>query len=169
MRNTPIFVLAAATLCLLAGCTTSSNPREGGLIGYWSTGERGYQERLDSRRAVLEKEHASAKRAAEDQAALEARKQQQTANLAKLETQRTGMAAELKELETEVAKLTNLNAEKDAERKLLLSRMTSLQNQVKALRQPDPSADIARHEALVAELEAEVKALRQKASLLLGQ
>lgn len=152
----------------LAGCATSSDPRQGGLLGYWSTGEAGYQQRLAERRMALEQERAAAKVAAEDRTALEARKQEQAAALARLETQRTAMATELEGLEKEVGKLTGLSTEKAAERDQLVARMGTVQAQVEALK-GDPAANVANQEARLAELQAEVKALRQKASLLLGQ
>jgi chromosome segregation ATPase len=156
-------------LCaLVAGCATSNDPRQGGLIGYWSTGEKGYQQRLAERRNTIVVEQAAAEKAAQERADLESRKKAQAEALARLEADMARMSTDLDGLEKDVGNLANLSAERTAERDRLLSQLAGAQVQMKAL-QGNPEAELAGREARLAELTAEVKALRQKASLLLGQ
>lgn len=167
MQNTVPFLLLACIF--VAGCATpSNNPREGGLIGYLATGESGYQARLAQRRAAIRQEQTAAEGATAEHAALEAKKQERAAALARLEADQSRMLTELDGLEKEVAGLTTLAGERAAERDQLLAQLTNAQAQVKAL-QGTPAASVANGEARLAELQAEVKALRHKASLLLGQ
>lgn len=68
-RTLPTVYFLNVLLLGLSGCALSDDPREGGLFGYWATGESGYQRRINERKtrlgsaqrttASLQREHSS--------------------------------------------------------------------------------------------------------------
>ncbi|MCC5847077.1 MAG: hypothetical protein JJU29_03205 [Verrucomicrobia bacterium] len=160
--KSPYLLLALALLC---GCSTSSDPREGGLVGYWSTGRQGYQQRLDERGQTLEgiqRQTAEEERAGQSAAA---RRQSLREQLAQ-------QRARLQEIEDQVEALLDeseaLNLEtlaKQEERAQLSNDLRALRSRVNAA-QKDPEIRIAERERELEKLQEEVGLLLERYSLL---
>lgn len=160
-----LFILLALSV---AGCIVSGDPREGGLIGYWATGDAGYQNRIEQRRAALATQQQAQQQAAARREELEVQKKQQSEKVAQLEQLRNSMGSELAELEKEVNKLSQLSSDKAAEKDQLVAHLTTFASRLEAIRK-DPAESVAESEERLQQLQEEMKELRRKASMLLGQ
>jgi chromosome segregation ATPase len=166
MKRTFGRVAATGAACLLAaGCATSSNPREGGLIGYWATGEGGYQRRLDERQGALEGAHAEADAERGQSAALE---QDRGALREQLREQRQAMAvlqSEIDRLRAECDDLEAADKEQEEERAFILGELESAERELQGLR-GDSTTLVAEKQRRIDALKAEVNLLLERYSLL---
>ena len=124
-------LLLAGTLSLSA-CTYSSDPREGGLFGYWATGESGYQARvmnLQNQLSSVEDDNAALARRT---ASLQSRKSSLISQKSRLSSLRqeasglsggTALAGRIQQAEA--------GAENDPN---LAARLRQLENEVQALK-----------------------------------
>lgn len=155
---------------LLSGCATSDDPREGGLIGYMQHGERGYQRRLDERRALLAESEAATLLAEQERATLEARRETARERIAEQEKQSAELAEELVALR---ALCEGIRAETDLQRQSrreLEEELLLMLEELDGLRAAPPSEDeldlLFERQRRLAELERELNLLRERASLL---
>ena len=156
-------------LALLAGCGTPSNdPREGGLIGYWATGQEGYEARLKERRQSYEAEKGGAETARMESVRLTGVRDSRQAELDRQNAELASLARESAALEAELASLRSSGQRKAEEKAALAAEIARLRQDVHATQSSSGQAE-SRAETRIAELKNELKALRQKASLLLSQ
>lgn len=90
MRKIVFIVIPA----LLVSCSTSSDPREGGLFGYLSTGDAGYQARVDNMQSQLSSVDAANDAEAHRSSALKSKRSSLQAQKAKLSSLKREAMAE---------------------------------------------------------------------------
>lgn len=153
----------------LSGCGTPSNdPREGGLFGYWATGQQGYQDRLDGKRQAYETEQQAGQTARMESVRLTGVRDARQAELDRQNAELASLAQESATLESQLASARAAGERKAAEKSRLAAEIAQLRQEVESTRS-NGTQEEARTETRIAELKNELKALRQKASLLLSQ
>ncbi len=146
-------------LTFLSACTTSSDPREGGLIGYWSTGPQGYQQRLDERGQNLD----DIRRQTDDE---ERAGQSAAARRQSLREQLARQRAQLQEIEEQVGALIDESEALSLETLAKEQERARLANDLRALRSR-VNAEQKKPEVRLAERERELEKLREEVGLLL--
>lgn len=167
---TRFYIMIGSVGFVLCGCATSDDPRQGGLFGYWATGEAGYEKRLEEKRESLETMQEQTRIADDRTASLEAERDQRAAQVQEATALLTSLDEELSALEQTTASLqldTELQHEQRAE---LQQEMDNVQDQLKTIRnfpldETQESAIQDRRRKL-GELQKELRVLRERASLL---
>jgi chromosome segregation ATPase len=174
MKIPPCLVpaLALSALALLTACSTTDDPSKGGLVSYWAHGEDAYRQRLDERQALLEQSRARSAGVEAEQAELQAQLDAAREELRQQETRLERLHTDLTGLEKETATMTKLTGEAQAEHDRLQEELGRLKKEMQAVATEEPGDDQAMEEQIrsrqkrIAELEKDLKALRERASLL---
>ncbi len=150
---------------LLVGCTVTNDPSKGGLIGYMATGEKGYQKRIDERTGRLQTVQqqnlamqGQARKLEMDRDAIKAELKRQQDLLKQLDN-------DVAQLQQECQKLKTSTAKQEQEKKKLMQQMGAMQQSVTQLDQDDTLLVEEKKKKLEA-LQAELKLMRERASLL---
>lgn len=155
-----------ALFLLFAGCATSDDPRQGGLIGYWQHGKQGYQERLERRQAELAEEEGAAGAAQRDQASLEQRVNEQRATLTRHRDELAALRAEVASLKEAVNRLAERD-QTDRELEHLERQLDDAQSELTAL-ESDTDLPIRERTRRITALKKELRLLRERTSLLIS-
>jgi len=154
----------AFSLCLLVGCATTDDPRQGGLFSY---NPKGYEQRLADRRAVLQAIQA-------DQQSEEDRSRQLQAELIAKQSEFDEQKSLLDALDNHLTKIRRdldeyraKTSAQSAEKGRIESEVKGLKSQIQFVRdQSQPTVD--EKEKKIASLKAEIDELL-KLTLLLTQ
>lgn len=171
LRRIQILTVIAAAV-LATGCSTTDDPSKGGLIGYWTHGEDAYQRRLEERQALLEQARARSAATEEETAELEARLAAKQEELKKQQARLERLRDDIEGLEKESDTMGALTEDAQKERQRLQQDLATLQEETQALASAEPVEDVSMEEQIrerqkrIAALEKELKALRERASLL---
>lgn len=148
-----------------AGCSTSSDPHEGGLFGYWATGQSGYEQRADERREAIGQVEQQTRAEQTQAQGLTAQRNALRDEIRKQQAALDALDEELGDLQTQCEALQADNARQEAERQKLLQEMKAAEAGMTALR-GDATTALAEKQKRIAALQAELKILRERASLL---
>lgn len=162
-------VIRLSVVCLvlfgMVSCTTSDDPRQGGLIGYMATGEEGYQRRLDNRQSELSDVESKTQQEKSKTYALQDSRESLSARLQKQREAMQAMDEEIGRLRTECERLQQLPEDKEIERLRILDELTVIQNHSREL-SGDSSMLIQQKEETLHKLQDEVALLLERYSLL---
>lgn len=150
---------------LLAGCATSNDPREGGLIGYLRHGEAGYQERLNQREGELESVEREAAAARTEAERLRERRDEVRTELARQREALEALHLDVEAIRAACAAPGSGSPEAQAEQRRLTESTDGIAQQIQDLEQ-DTGMLVRDRERRIAELSRELKLLREQASLL---
>ncbi|MCG5502029.1 hypothetical protein [Ectothiorhodospira lacustris] len=121
----------ALPMVLLAGCATSTDPREGGLLGgIQGLGSGAYDSRVQEREARLEALRRTQRELEGEQGDLEARKAEQTRQVAAERTRLDRLNADVAALDREMASLSAQHGRGDQRVRELQTRLTDLKQQM---------------------------------------
>jgi chromosome segregation ATPase len=152
-------------LGLAAGCATTSDPHAGGLLGYWATGQQGYEQRLGERRDkldTLEKETAAEKGRT---AGLAGTSEELRAQVRRQQEEMGALDDELAKIEAQCADLQQATDAQQAEKIKLQREMKAIQEQLELLR-GDTDSILGAKQKKLDELQTQMRLLRERASLL---
>lgn len=159
-----------ALLTFASGCATSDDPREGGLFGYWQHGEKGYERRLEERRAVLAETQAAADAGEQERAALEAQRDAARQALREQEEQLAGLRGEIDALQSVCEGIRAETSVQEKSRGELEQQLASLKDELEKVRAAPPPEEaveqLRERQRRLAELQRELNLLRERASLL---
>ncbi len=159
------WILTGAVLIGGAGCSTSGDPHEGGLFGYWASGESGYERRAEERRQSIGQVEQQTEAERTQSQGLENQRNSLRNDIRRQQAALEALDEELAGLQAQCDELQSGNARQEAERQKLLKEMATAQSQLTTVRGDSTSA-LAEKQKKIAALQAELKILRERASLL---
>lgn len=165
MRTTKQILPIVALLLGLSGCQTSDDPREGGLIGYWATGDEGYQRRLDDRQTELDQVERNTRQEQSRSENLAIARDQMKAELKAQREKLAELQAETEKMRVAVQQMEAATAEKEAEKAKLMASLSETKQSMDMLSE-DTSLDIEEKRQRIAQLQEEVSLLLEQYSLL---
>jgi hypothetical protein len=148
----------------ISGCATSDDPRQGGLIGYWQHGEKGYQQRLEQRQAEVEAAKVRADSAQDESLVLEGTRDLGRQEVAAQRERLNALRVEIQELQQTLA-AAPVNPEQAPATGELQREVEHLSTQLRDL-DTDTTLLIQDRQRRIGELKKELKMLRERASLL---
>ena len=158
--------LTALAVAVASGCaSTSDDPREGGLFGYWQHGEEGYQKRLDARREQLSEAETRAADAQSESSQLEQRLDARRSEVAAQREAMEDLSREIEALEQALASAPATPPDQQSIKGELQDDVAKLNALLDAL-ETDEDALIEERQRRINELNKEMKLLRERASLL---
>ena len=163
MKRNVLTALALASLA--AGCATTDDPRQGGLFGYWGTGSKGYEQRLERRKGEVGTVQQQAEEEKARAAGLEKNREGLREKLKAQQAQMETLDRDLEALQRQCEDLQAANDRQAAERQKVLAEMQKLQGLLSAL-QGDATSELADKQQKIDALNTELKQLRERASLL---
>lgn len=152
----------AVFLLALGGCETTTDPREGGLIGgIHGMSSGAYEERLRQREQSLERLRAIQERLEEERTDLESAKQSKAAEVQAQRRQLNALLEETQHLSADVARVDATLAKQEASKTEISNRLIELQANIRRL------GEDADQGTRLEELEERRAALEQEYRLLL--
>jgi len=158
------FLAVIMGLSLALGCATTSDPRTGGLIGYWKH-KHDYEERIKQREQNLgelesegEVEQETARNLTQDRNQLLEERQRQREALIRLNSDLDNISSEIDSLELQTDS-------KIRERETIIEKIKHLKAAIEHLRK-DTQLTVTERETRIAELKQEIDLLSEAAIAL---
>jgi len=158
-------LLTAVSLLFLCSCATTSDPHEGGLIGYLATGDEGYEKRIDKKEQHLADTEAQADREGRKSTVYEEHRNDMRAQLAAQREELAQLEAQTQQMLADTRALKEVAEDKEQKKEELLAKLGSVQGQIQEV-QGDSTLLIAEKQQRIDELKAEVNQLLELYSLL---